>query len=79
MKTPLLESFFIKIADLKAFNFIKKRLQQRRFPMNNVKYLRTPFLQNTSGRLLLIRAKHHEINMKIFEFTGCIAPVNRQH
>ena len=32
---------------------LKKRLQRRCFPLNFVKFLRTPFLQNTSGRLLL--------------------------
>ena len=34
-------------------NFIKKRLQCRCFPMNFVKYVRTLFLLNTSGWLLL--------------------------
>ena len=29
-------------------NFIKKRLQHRCFPMKFTKFLRTPFLQNTS-------------------------------
>ena len=32
---------------------LKKKFWQRRFPVNFVKFLRTPFLQNTSGRLLL--------------------------
>ena len=36
-------------------NFIKKRLWHRSFPVNFAKFLRTPFLQNTSGRLLLQR------------------------
>ena len=31
---------------------LKKRLWRRCFPVNFVKFLRTPFLQNTSGRLL---------------------------
>ena len=30
----------------------KKRLQRRCFPVNFVKFLRMPFLQNASGRLL---------------------------
>ena len=34
--------------------FYKKRFWHRRFRVNFVKFLRTPFLQNTSGRLLLI-------------------------
>ena len=33
---------------------LKKRLWHRGFPVNFAKFLRTPFLQNTSGRLLLI-------------------------
>ena len=32
---------------------LKKRLWHRCFPVNSVKFLRTPFLQNTSWRLLL--------------------------
>ena len=39
----------------KACSFIKKRLWHRCFPVNFAKFLRTPFLQNTSGRLLLFR------------------------
>ena len=33
---------------------LKKRLWHRCFPVNIVKFLRTPFLQKTSGRLLLL-------------------------
>ena len=43
-KTPILESLLNKVG-LKAWNFIKKRLQHRCF----LKFLKTPFLQNTSG------------------------------
>ena len=32
-------------------------LWHRCFPVNSVKFLRTPFLQNTSGRLLLEKCK----------------------
>ena len=32
-----------------ACNFIKKRLQHRCFPVKLAKFLRTPFLKNTSG------------------------------
>ena len=32
---------------------LKKRLWHRCFPVNFAKFLRLPFLQNTSGRLLL--------------------------
>ena len=34
-------------------NFIKKEIWHRCFPVNFVKFLRTPFLENNSGRLLL--------------------------
>ena len=36
-----------------ACNFIRKRLWHRYFPVNFAKFLRTHFLQKTSGRLLL--------------------------
>ena len=42
----MLESFFYKVAGLKAWNFIKKRHQTGIFPINNAKFLRTPNLDN---------------------------------
>ena len=36
---------------------LKRRLWRRCFPVNFVKFLRTPFLQNTSRRLLLQKQK----------------------
>ena len=39
----MLESLFNKVADLKARNFIKKRLEHRYFPVNIEKFLRTIF------------------------------------
>ena len=38
---------------------LKKRLWHRCLPVIFVKYLRTPFLQNTPGRLLLIILNNH--------------------
>ena len=38
---------------LKSATLFKKRLWHRCFPVNCAKFLRTPLLQNTSGRLLL--------------------------
>ena len=38
---------------LRPAALLKKRLWERCFPVNFAKFLRTPFLQNTSGRLLL--------------------------
>ena len=37
----------------KMLTLLQKSLWNRCFPVNFVKFLRTPFLQNTSGRLLL--------------------------
>ena len=45
--------FFNKVAGLRSATLLKKRLRHRCFPVNLVKFLRTNFLQNTSGRLLL--------------------------
>ena len=46
-------SFLIKL-QASASKFIKKRFWHRCFPVNFAKFLRTPFLKNTSQRLLLI-------------------------
>ena len=40
-KRLMLESLFNKVADRKAYNLIKKRLQHRCFPVNIEKFLRT--------------------------------------
>ena len=45
--------FFNKIVGLRPATLLKKRLWHRCFPMNFAMFLRTPFLQNSSGRLLL--------------------------
>ena len=45
--------FFNKVAGFRSATLLKKRLWQRCFLVNFSKFLRTPFLQNTSGRLLL--------------------------
>ena len=44
---------------MKSCNFTKKRPWHRCFPVNFAKLLRTPFLQNTPGRLRL----HHPLNV----------------
>ena len=49
--------FFNKVAGPKPATLLKKRLWHRCFPVNFAKFLRTPFSQNTSGRLL--HDKHH--------------------
>ena len=48
LKTPVLESLFNRVSGLRPAALLKKRLQHRCFLVNFVKFLRTPFLQNTS-------------------------------
>ena len=45
--------FLSKVSGLRPATLLKKMLQERCFPVNFVKFLRTPFLQNTSQWLLL--------------------------
>ena len=42
-----------KVAGLSPATLSKRRLWQRCFPVSFAKFLRTPFLQDTFGRLLL--------------------------
>ena len=53
--------FFNKVAGLRPATLLKKRLWHRCFPVNFVKFLRTPFLQNTSERRLLYNQKSNFI------------------
>ena len=48
LKTFVLESLFNKVAGLKAYNLIKKRLQHSCFPVNIAKFVRTPILKFTN-------------------------------
>ena len=58
--------FFNQVTGFRPATLLKKRLWHRCFLMSFVKFLRTPFLQNTSGQLLprLIRnpPKHLAVN-----------------
>ena len=45
-------SFSIKVVSLQSATLLKRRLQHRCFPVNVVKYLRTPILIKNSGGLL---------------------------
>ena len=47
------ESCFKKVADIAPANLLKKRYGHRCFPVNSGKYLRAPFLYNTSGQLIV--------------------------
>ena len=49
--------FFNKVAGLRPATLLKKRLWHRFFAVNFKKFLRTPFLQKTSRRLLLQAVK----------------------
>ena len=52
-------SYFSKIPGFYRPKTVKKRLWHKYFPVNLVKFVRTPFLQNISGRLLLLLAFHN--------------------
>ena len=45
--------FFNKVAGQRSATLLKKKLWHKCFPVTFVKFLRAPFLQNTSGRLFL--------------------------
>ena len=49
----MLESLFNEVWELKACNFIKKRLQHRCLPVNIAKFIRTPFCREHLRWLLL--------------------------
>ena len=53
METPVMEWLFNKVSNLKACNFIKKRLQRRCFHVIIARFLRVPILKNICERLLL--------------------------
>ena len=53
----LCQSLFLnKVAGMRPATLLKKKLWHRCFPVNFAKFQRTPFLHNTSGRLLLKKA-----------------------
>ena len=54
-------SFFIKVSGLKSAILLKKRLWRRCFAANFTKFLKTPFLQNTSGRLFLKQLQKEDL------------------
>ena len=58
-KHPCQSLFFDKVAGLRLATLLKKRFLHWYFPVNFGKSLRTPFLQNISGRLLLHRSIIH--------------------
>ena len=52
-KTPVLESVFNKVADIKAYKFIEKKLQHRCFPLIFAKFLGIPIFKKICEQLLL--------------------------
>ena len=72
----LCQSLFLnKVAGLrpKACNFIKKETPAQVFFVNFEKFLRTPFLQNTSGRLLL------KLDLLLFERKSLTTKLSSLH
>ena len=63
-KTPMPDSHFIITLQAEAGNFIKKETRAQMF---SCEILRTPFLQNTFGRLLLVVLKwfDHKVPQKL--------------
>ena len=57
--------FFNKVASLRAATLLKKKFWQRYFPVIFEKFLRTPFLQNTSGQLLLKSGIKISVDMRV--------------
>ena len=53
--------FFTKVAGLKSAILLKKRLRRGCFPANFTKFLKIPFLQNTSGRLFLKQLQKEDL------------------
>ena len=47
--------FFSKVAGINPATLFKKTLRHRCFPVNFAKFLRVPFLPNTSGRRFLLK------------------------
>ena len=66
----LCKSLFLnKVAGLRPATLLKKRLWYRCFPVNFVKFVRTPFLQSISGWLLLYLFM---ITNKFFKFSTIV-------
>ena len=79
MKNGVLRNFakFIgkhlcQIQSLRPATLLKKKFWHRCFPVNFAKSLRTPFLQNSSGRLLLYKKRSFMTGFKqAFGFEMC--------
>ena len=59
-------SLFNKVPVFQACSFIKKRLQHSYFPVKSAKFLRIPFLRNTSdGYFCIVTQKKSQICLKL--------------
>ena len=58
--------FFHKVTGQKPATLLKKILRHRCFPVNFAKFLRTPFSENTFGRLLL-----QNLFVRLIRISGC--------
>ena len=62
--------FFNKVVGVSFTTLLKKRFWHRCFPMNFEKFLTAPFLQNTSGRLLLLIPQNQWVYIAMGFFYG---------
>ena len=53
-KTPVLEAPFNRLAGFKTYNFLKKRLRRRCFPVNIAKFLRILILMKICEQQFLL-------------------------
>ena len=59
--------FFNRVVGLRSATLLKKKLWHRCFPVNFAKFLRTPFVQKTSGQLLIWTTASETSNTKYLE------------
>ena len=73
-KTPEFESLFNKAAGPQVNKFIEKRLQQRCFPLNISKFLRTSILKKICERVRLNRVLYvsHKVFIETLYLKSCL-------
>ena len=67
---------FNKVAGMRPAPSLKKILCHRCFPVNLAKFLRTPFLPKTSGRLLLLVYFNKNVALRV---VNCLIQNNREY
>ena len=73
----MLESYFNKVAGLQAYNFIKKRLQHRCFPVNITKLLRTSILKNI-GKVASVSCAKYCANKTVPQNSAILYRINQR-